>query len=236
MKKVIKPLCQDDFPNRIIKDLGMINFPLPNSKLRRVGIFECEHCNINITARAERFKFKDIGLCKSCMSKKINTTHGYTKTRLYNIWRCMKQRCYYPLSESFKNYGGIGVTVCDEWRNDFYSFKKWALNNGYEDGLSIDKDILCHKLNISPKIYSPNTCIWTTRDIQSQSTRRIHSDNTSGYRGVCYDKSKKRWMSSIMVKNKSIFIGRYKCVLQGAYSYDKYVRDNNLSHTKNFKD
>ena len=61
-----------------------------------------------------------------------------------------------------KNY--LGVTVCDEWINDFAAFRDWALNNGFEKDKEIDKDFLSRELGISPAIYSPETCMFVTVD------------------------------------------------------------------------
>ena len=72
----------------------------------------------------------------------------------------MKYRCYGVNGKSYDKYGGIGVTVCDEWKNDFEQFKKWSEKNGYNDIMHLDKDELCEKYNIEPKIYSPDTCQW----------------------------------------------------------------------------
>lgn len=78
-----------------------------------------------------------------------------SKTRLYRIWSGMKQRCYNNKSTGFRWYGEKGIKVCDEWLNSFESFKEWALNNGYEETLTIDR--------IDPmKDYSPLNCQWLT--------------------------------------------------------------------------
>ena len=96
-----------------------------------------------------------------------------TDTKLYRIWGNMKQRCYNPNSSGYERYGGVGVTMCDEWRDSFASFKKWSLSNGYEDGLSIDKDILCDKMGIYPKTYSPRTCMFITQEENTKYRSKI---------------------------------------------------------------
>ena len=73
------------------------------------------------------------------------------------IWQTMKQRCYNPNHPEYSRYGAKGVTVCDEWLNNAGSFIHWALDNGWEKGKHLDKDILSDKLGI-PRTYSPITC------------------------------------------------------------------------------
>ena len=91
---------------------------------------------------------------------------GYSTTRLYRIWSGMKQRCYNPKYPQYKSYGGRGITICDEWKNDFRAFAEWALNNGYNDP-PVDGDIRRgDTLSIDriddDKGYSPTNCQWIT--------------------------------------------------------------------------
>lgn len=86
-------------------------------------------------------------------------THGESGTRLYRKWQSMKARCYQPNSTKYKNYGGRGITVCDQWRSDYAAFRDWALANGYEDGLTIDR------IDVNGN-YEPSNCRWTTQKKQ----------------------------------------------------------------------
>lgn len=82
---------------------------------------------------------------------------------MYRIWSGMKRRCYNQNAINYNNYGGRGITVCDEWLNDFDAFQKWALAHGYADNLTIDRID-------NYKGYSPDNCQWIT--IQEQQHHR----------------------------------------------------------------
>ena len=88
-------------------------------------------------------------------------------TRLYNTYYSMKERCYNPKRWNYKYYGARGIRVCDEWKNDYQIFKKWAYENGYNDNLSIDR------INNDGN-YEPNNCKWSTEKEQKNNTRRNH--------------------------------------------------------------
>jgi hypothetical protein len=93
-------------------------------------------------------------------------THGMVGTRLYNIWKGMTKRCRLTTTPSWRHYGGRGVRVCDEWRNDFRNFHSWALANGYADNLTIDR------FPNKDGDYEPSNCRWATQADQVRNTRR----------------------------------------------------------------
>jgi hypothetical protein len=95
---------------------------------------------------------------KSSQRMKNRKIHGLSEHPLNAIWRSMNNRCYNPNDISYCRYGAKGVTICDEWRTNFLSFYNWAIANGWEKGLQIDKD----KIGTG-KLYSPDTCIVLTR-------------------------------------------------------------------------
>jgi hypothetical protein len=96
-----------------------------------------------------------------------NTIHGLRKTRLYRIWHHMRERCYYPKEKRYAQYGGRGIIVCDEWKNDFQAFYAWAIANGYKEDLSIDR------IDVNGN-YEPSNCRWVSQKKQCNNTRRNH--------------------------------------------------------------
>lgn len=97
----------------------------------------------------------------------------------------------------------------------------------YESNLTIDR-------KDNDKGYGPDNCRWVTQEIQSRNTRRIRENNTSGYRGVSFKKAINKFQCRINVDKKQIYLGVYDSAIEAALTYDKYVVDNNLEHTKNF--
>jgi hypothetical protein len=95
------------------------------------------------------------------------TKHGAKHTKLYRVWCSMKERCNNPHNKSFARYGGRGITVCEEWRNSFEVFYEWAIDNGYKEGLTIDrKDVNGN--------YEPKNCRWTTTAEQNRNYSKNH--------------------------------------------------------------
>ena len=87
------------------------------------------------------------------------------RTKPYSVYDSMKTRCTNPNASNYGTYGGAGVTICDEWMNDFQSFARWYVAECESLGLDpenhnyqLDKDILCKEQGIHPHVYSPTTC------------------------------------------------------------------------------
>jgi len=118
-----------------------------------------------VTYETTRLNDPELPSC-GCVELARKTKHGYRKVKdthpAYKVFRSMVDRCNNPNSPNYKWYGGVGVKVCDQWTNNPQSFVEWAISNGFQKGLHIDKDILCDKLNIHPHIYSPQTCQWVS--------------------------------------------------------------------------
>jgi len=154
---------------KLIKDLGMVYATNKSKTKKHYGVYECHICLSHIRTCTHNVNNGESARCKACATKSHKTKHGdrRDRVRVYGIWSGIKTRCYNKNANSYKNYGAKGIVMCDEWKDNYLAFKKWALENGYSDDLCIDKDIKCEELNISPKIYSPNTCVWITESENS---------------------------------------------------------------------
>ena len=102
-------------------------------------------------------------LRKEMLSNK-RTTHGCSKERLYGIWCAMKRRCYNTNDIAYKDYGGRGISICEEWKQDYQAFRNWALDSGYSNEKSIDR------INNSGN-YEPDNCRWVVSDVQANNRR-----------------------------------------------------------------
>ena len=210
----------------LIEDLGFL-FPTETSKRKsRYGIFKCS-CGNEFKAITSNITSKTTNSC-GCYQKKqtsnANTKHGMNNHKLYTVWGSIMQRVNNENYEHFEDYGGRGITVCDRWL-DVRNFIE-DMYESYRDGLSIDR--------INPNgNYEPLNCRWSTKIVQARNTRVLRKDNTSGYRGVVFDKDSGKWTSKICIFKKIHYLGRFDTAIEAAIAYDSYVIDNKLEHTIN---
>lgn len=136
---------------------------------RSYWLCKCQCGNECIAARDSLLR----GDTKSCgclrvdnilQVSKLNMRHGQKKTRLYSIYHNMIQRCKNSNRNDYNRYGGRGITVCQEWLDDFINFYNWAINSGYNEELTIDR------IDVNGN-YEPNNCRWATWEVQRLNKR-----------------------------------------------------------------
>mgnify|MGYP000781233754 FL=1 len=128
------------------------------------------------------------GTTKSCgcLEKEVKATmhlkHGMAKSRIWNIWTGMRDRCSRPNNKNYQRYGGRGICVCPEWDSDFQNFYDWSMENGYSDDLTIDR--IDNDGN-----YEPSNCRWVTRKEQTRNrsiTKTIPLARIAEIDGITY--------------------------------------------------
>ncbi len=127
-------------------------------------VCECGETTIAASNDLTLGKKKSCGCLRKQINSTIHKTHGKKNTKLYYVWQRMKQRCHYPKSKDFSFYGGRGITVCEEWKNNFQAFYDWAMSNGYFDGLTLDR------IDVNGN-YEPSNCRWVTMKVQCNNRR-----------------------------------------------------------------
>lgn len=147
---------------------------------RKMAKTECVYCQAVKNMRLSDFIS---GIAVSCKCRAVK--HGMNRTKIYSVYANIKYRCYNSNHHEFHNYGGKGITVCDEWLGDngFSNFYEWALKNGYEEGLTIDRIS-------SEGNYEPTNCQWITRSentIKANKTQQHRKADKGTYYGINSD-------------------------------------------------
>ncbi len=123
-----------------------------------------------------------------------NKKHGEANSRLYKTWSAMKVRCNDKNSPSFKDYGGRGIRVCDEWK-EFTPFYMWAIRNGYSDELTLDR------IDVNGD-YEPSNCRWTTQMEQSNNKRNNHFVSIGGVTHTIAEWSRISGISKVTIRSR----------------------------------
>lgn len=142
---------------------------------RRVWYVDCRcECGVFRTMSLNQFgRSRSCGCAAGVLIGAKKRTHGESKERLYHVWIMMRVRCSNPDHTSYKHYGGRGILVCDEWQQDFATFRDWCLANNYRPDLEIDRID-----NDGP--YAPWNCRWVTRMENHQNKRGLRKVEAFG--------------------------------------------------------
>ena len=133
------------------------------------------------------------GCLRNELSLKKHTSHGLSKQKIYRIWAGMIARCYCQKQSNYQNYGGRGISVCDEWHSNFCSFYEWSMKNGYKEDLTIER------IDVNGD-YCPDNCKWIPRSEQCNNTRQSHFITIDGKTLTIKQWSKKIGMSDKVIR------------------------------------
>ena len=217
----------EDTENKIIeKDMTpkligetYLKYPKGKSKCRLShGIYECQYCNKEFEAKTNAIKFKNT---KSCGCLK-GQNHGLSHHKLYNTAINMIQRCTNPNDPQYKDYGGRGITVCEDWLNP-KNFIDWAqASHPNIEGVTLDRID-------NDKGYSPDNCRWADKTTQVIN-QRIKKNNTSGFVGVDFKPNENKYVARITVLGNGVYIGTFLTKEEAVQARDNYITQNNLPH------
>ena len=134
---------------------------------------------VNVTARDLRYgNTKSCGCLRNELIASVNQTHSKAgtgqKSRLYNVWIGMRQRCNDQNHKSYPNYGGRGIQVCEEW-NDFVAFESWAMSHGYNPDAK-HQECTIDRIDVNGN-YEPSNCRWVSASVQAKNKRNSNVVN-----------------------------------------------------------
>ena len=174
-------------------------------------------------------KEKDIRLdcligdkCHSCgcLILEAIRTHGYSKHKLYHLFRSIIDRCTDKTNKDYKYYGARGIKLCDEWRHNPKKFIEYCLNEEWKEGLTIDR------IDVNGN-YEPGNIRFVDLHVQC-ANQRLSIRNTSGYKGVHYRKDEGKYRSYIGIGDKLIHLGSYITKKEALDARNNYIIENKL--------
>ncbi|MDO4307225.1 MAG: AP2 domain-containing protein [Eubacteriales bacterium] len=137
-----------------------------------VWLCKCD-CGREIIVKSGNLKSGHTRSCGCFMKDRISETqaiHRQSHKRLYNVWTSMKARCYNPNSQFYKHYGGRGIVICEEWKENYQAFHDWAMKSGYDSEAPFGKCTI-DRIDVDGP-YAPWNCRWVDMKVQRHNRRK----------------------------------------------------------------
>lgn len=181
-KHYVQPIKFDDsYIGRKNGHLTVIGFT-KDSFGKKAFLCKCD-CGKEIAVKPTYWENGDVKSC-GCMHDESSIKHGGSKDRLYSVWHGMLRRCYSHSEKAYENYGGRGISVCEEWRHDYAVFKKWAYENGYDENAPFGECTI-DRIDVNGN-YEPSNCRWISNAEQQKNKRPREQLKDGGYRKFIY--------------------------------------------------
>ena len=189
---------------------------------------KCPHCDNNFITLGTSIVTGRTKSC-GCLSKKLASNrlkkHGYSGTRIHNIWKGMKTRCKNNSYHAYSRYAGRGIKVCKEWDEDFMSFYN-DMSPTYFEGAELDRID-------NDDDYKPSNCRWVTH--KENCNNRSKYKSNSGYTGIHLGKKNQTYQANLNHNRKAIYIGSYKTLEEAVSARKEFIIRFNKEHNTNYK-
>ena len=214
----VENVIEKDMTPRLIGETYLRKAKETSKRSERYGLYECQYCGRNWEVMVKSITKSGTKSC-GCLN---GDAHGLTSHRFYKTWKHMVDRCNNPKIKAYKDYGGRGISVCEEWL-DIRNFVDWCdLTHPNQEGYTLDR--IDNDLG-----YSPKNCRWVDKSTQAIN-QRVQRSNTSGYVGIWQSTNSSSWVSAINFKNERIHLGTFKTIEEAVQARDNYIIENNLPH------
>lgn len=188
---------KDDWVGKQFNDLTVIGLKHEPKRWKWICRCKCGSIKSYLPKKILTGNTKSCGCAKAerCrkMTEMYRIKHNGRSERLYHIWRGIKQRCLNETGKDYKNWGGRGISVCDEWRDDYAAFREWAEKSGYEEHLTIDR------IDVNGN-YCPENCRWITQKEQCRNKRKTVYVEYNGERKPLVE-----WCEELGLKYRTIY-------------------------------
>jgi hypothetical protein len=195
---------------RKIGDWEIIDATIYKKDRIKYVMCECKCKKVKMLLRINSLKYNKTSGCASCSVTK------YCHKKLHDVWNAIKYRCNNKNSEAYYRYGERGIEICEEWMN-FDNFYDWCMNNGWIEGLEIDR--------INPHgNYEPSNCRLVTRKQNCYNKSKIKKCS-SKYKGVSWNKRLNKWRAKITKDGKNTNIGLFSHESEAALAYNEKAKE-----------